>query len=460
MSTLVRLDSLALERATEPRFARLKWVEGTARTTAKILGTSKAGVELTLVGKLVSALRVIALELLQTTGLRERLATAPIAVAELSGYDPRLRDTFVDLAVDLDVVEREGDRIKLAAAYAQPFDLGAAALLEAVWSADPARWQAAQKQIAAHPNKASLADFVFIALLIEVKQTKQLDERKFDTFQISSHWGRRVKSEDYGAEMVDMFEYMLELLRVDLKQKFKFSKPESFFSELARRAFQRMMRDYFVRAGEEIVAQHGVKRILDVGCGYGDYVDACRDLPGVQQVIGVERQPDVAAACAARFADAPNVSILNVDVADASLQGSFDLVVLSFVLFYFPEPKKLALLKRLRELLGDGGVLLLCQYFPNIEGLQEQIAVKQRDFSLKRKMGMYFMTKILHAEALLNDTLTDFHAAERWESFVETLGQAGFKLEAVTNADELYYSFFFVATKDETASQVREAALA
>ena len=456
MNKLVAMDTLSAGPMNEARFSQMKWIEPTVRMSLKVLGKSKPGVELTLVSRLVGSMRVIALHVLSKTGLRAQLAT-PRTMSAIEGFDAKMLRAFLDWAVDLGIVLRRSEVFTLASAYVEPLAFDADEIIGAIQSSDAAKWKAASAKVAKERRRDAAADFVFSALLINVRRKRQLDPDAFKVFNVPVEWGRLVVNEEYGSKMVDMCQYVFELLRSNLKAKVEFSQAESFFSEMARSAFQDMMKEFFIGAGTEIVASYGVRSVLDVGCGYGDYLEECLKLPGVERLVGVERQGPVAKACAERFAGEARVVIVNADVASAELNGPFDMAILSFVLFYFSDENKLALLRRIRELLSSKGVLLMCQYFPNVAGLQERLAEQKGEYTMKTRTGMYFMTKLLFAETLLNETLTAFEGAERWESFNQTLRTAGFKVQAVTNADELYYSLFLVAAKSDGSIMKRSA---
>ncbi|MBI5300721.1 MAG: class I SAM-dependent methyltransferase [Chloroflexi bacterium] len=93
-------------------------------------------------------------------------------------------------------------------------------------------------------------------------------------------------------------------------------------------------------------------RLLDVGCGKGDYLAAQRDLGW--QVVGVEINPH-----AVRHArDVLNLEILDSDLADAPLaENSFDATTMWWYLEHVPDP--LQVLRHARRLIKPDGVLVI-----------------------------------------------------------------------------------------------------
>lgn len=107
------------------------------------------------------------------------------------------------------------------------------------------------------------------------------------------------------------------------------------------------------------------KRVLDVGCRYGDL--AARFVDG-NEVVGVDIDRDAAAACARSLGIETRVLDLNgpIDFPDAS----FDVAVLSEVLEHLPYPD--LTLREIHRILRPGGVLV--GSVPNGARLQNRLS--------------------------------------------------------------------------------------
>lgn len=101
-------------------------------------------------------------------------------------------------------------------------------------------------------------------------------------------------------------------------------------------------------------------RLLDVGCGNGEYLERMRQLDW--DVIGVE--PDEKAACIAR--EGFGLEIITGSLEDAEFTDeSFDAITMNHVIEHASDP--LGLLKECRRILKPGGRLVVIT--PNIQSL-------------------------------------------------------------------------------------------
>jgi len=109
---------------------------------------------------------------------------------------------------------------------------------------------------------------------------------------------------------------------------------------------------------------HGRRRLLDVGCGVGDYLDRMRRLGWT--VLGVERSARAAAVARSHF----GAPVLEADFPRVELaRESFDLVTAWQVLEHLDRPRQA--LARIRELLAKDGRLMLT--VPNSDGWAAQL---------------------------------------------------------------------------------------
>ena len=106
-------------------------------------------------------------------------------------------------------------------------------------------------------------------------------------------------------------------------------------------------------------------RVLDVGCGRGQYSLLLRELGSVELLHGVdldERKIDVARRALAHVnQDLPEPLAWTFSVGDATnmISGTFNTILLLDVLHYVPQTEQLAMLNDLAERLDEGGVLII-----------------------------------------------------------------------------------------------------
>lgn len=103
--------------------------------------------------------------------------------------------------------------------------------------------------------------------------------------------------------------------------------------------------------------------VLDIGCGVGDVSFLAASLVGPDgAVTGVDRASEPIAVAASRAAEARlgNVQFMVGDIASVTLPQPVDIVVGRLVLMYLPDPT--AVVRHLRTLIKDGGVLALQEF--------------------------------------------------------------------------------------------------
>ena len=213
---------------------------------------------------------------------------------------------------------------------------------------------------------------------------------------------------------------------------------------MGRKAFRQFTEQPFRNTIEELHHTSPIKSVLDVGCGYGDQIAVLLELDAFDPIFGLERQDTIAEMTKERFASDAKVAIQNVNVLSDEIPSSVDLVTLNYVSFYFDLSEKRALFRKLANALSEKGVVLVCQYFPNIEPIQIALCKRRGDFTFQKRIEMYFGNKALYGEVLLNEALTPFKMAERWETLLGVASEAGLSLRQLTNADPFYYSLFLV----------------
>lgn len=102
------------------------------------------------------------------------------------------------------------------------------------------------------------------------------------------------------------------------------------------------------------------RRAFEPGCATGLLTE--RLLRRCDEVVAVDRHPNAAEATLRRVADRPGAHVGVGRIPDDWPEGSFDLVVLSEVLYYLDEPAVRRCIDRAAESLEPGGELVAVHY--------------------------------------------------------------------------------------------------
>ncbi|RKD91738.1 class I SAM-dependent methyltransferase [Mangrovibacterium diazotrophicum] len=255
------------------------------------------------------------------------------------------------------------------------------------------------------------------------------------------HWRSLIAGQQLDYE-IRLAETLKHLWQLELPKKIHSALDDSYYTESGRNAFRNFTKNRFLTCVDHIDSRNPIREVLDIGCGYGNYMDALsRHLPEVQ-ICGVELQEKVYRETEERFAGNDRVSVLNSNVFDVKPGKPVDLVLMNYVLFYFSNEQKERLFTKLHEVLSDTGSILICQYYAGIEDLKDQLKQHQGDAGLAKRVAAFYGDKILYANSLWNEASDAFVQAEIWDEFLQLLNKTGFRVEALTHADPFYYSLF------------------
>ena len=169
--------------------------------------------------------------------------------------------------------------------------------------------------------------------------------------------------------------------------------------------------------------------------------------------MGIEKNRMVAESTLLKFTGNPNVTIINDDFFAYGTDESYDFILMNYVLFYFDTDQQKEVINKAKSLLNRNGSILLCQYFSGIEPLKKLVAKKMGDYSVFKKVVMYYSDKILYANTLWNDSVDTFAAAVKWDPLLQNLTELGMHIESISPADKYFYSLFVEIKKDQTESK-------
>jgi SAM-dependent methyltransferase len=130
--------------------------------------------------------------------------------------------------------------------------------------------------------------------------------------------------------------------------------------------------EYHYNAVENAILEHALRAgfperpaTLDIGAGAGHWIDFYRRALGASRVTGLEISASAAAALTASYADDPEVSIVEADVADESfdLGERFDVVNAVDVLFHVVDDDQWSrAVRNLASQLAPGGRLVVAEH--------------------------------------------------------------------------------------------------
>lgn len=282
-------------------------------------------------------------------------------------------------------------------------------------------------------------DFLFVKELIQ-KYKDHNYQLKF-TKKNRAPWTRMIMEGELDYE-IRLAETLQEMSGLRIPNKIKSPFDEDFYTESGRNAFRNFTQYKFIDVFTDVIQKKDQSNILDIGCGYGNYIDVLSINYPMFQIYGIESQKNVYEETNRKFNSTANVEIIHGNFFHQPFQKKFDVVLLNYVLFYFNKKEKYELISKVKEILSEDGSIIVCQYFSGIENLKAELARKQKENSLTKKIEMYYSNKLLYANALWNDTADTFSESVKWDEFIRLVSENDLKIKRITNADKFYYSLF------------------
>ncbi len=359
------------------------------------------------------------------------LSQSQSVLDDLNAEDESTNHSFARFLIHLGLVEKQDSKWKVKAEYSSLAKDQLLALLEKSEKPAPTKLSEAERQL--------VDDFLHIRDL--VKKYRQPETPFKHIRKHRKTWEKLVQSNQLDYE-IRLSETLFHLWKFRSGNKIRSPFDEAYYTESGRSAFRNFTRPLFQKYISQLTSNLQHPKVFDLGCGYGNYVELVREIFPGSQLTGVEINPEVYHATREKFSTDANVEIINSDFFELNATKQYDFVLMNYVLFYFSQEDQKAVLRKAASLLNPGGSIVLCQYFSGIENLKEQLAERQKEFTLFKKIVMYYSDKILYANTLWNDSVDTFASAVKWDHFRQNLRESGLYIESATNADPYYYSLF------------------
>ena len=293
-------------------------------------------------------------------------------------------------------------------------------------------------------GKKLVNDFLFVVDLIKKYNNPQYIFRHIH--HNKNQWESLLSEKKLDYE-VRLCETLYNLINLNIPEKIKSPFDEDYYTESGQNAFKNFTRFAFLDYLKNIKPE-GKMQVLDLGCGYGNYIEAVHSAYPNAAITGIELNPKVCSATRKKFEEIEHIEIINQDFFEYAPRKKYDVILMNYVLFYFNAQEKRRLIEKAKSMLSKNGSIIICQYFSGIEKLKKEIAQKQHEYSLTKKIEMYYSDKILYANILWNDAVDTFSEAVKWNEFQTIINKLGLRIESMVNADKFYYSFFIELKKE------------
>jgi len=144
---------------------------------------------------------------------------------------------------------------------------------------------------------------------------------------------------------------------------------------------------------ELLCHRRSYQSILDIGCGLGGFTDRLWRRNGGGRAVGADVALTAVAKATARY---PNIDFRVLNVLTDQIDGSYDLILLSEVLWYLLDDLPGVFRKLSRALAGDG-LLGVKQYFPEVQrfGAEKLQGVHGFAEFLREKTDFRFVAQVV-----------------------------------------------------------------
>ena len=153
------------------------------------------------------------------------------------------------------------------------------------------------------------------------------------------HDNKEVFSTDLSQYLRSLIQYLLVLEKINLAKQIDSPLASNFYSDLGEQAFELFNKKNF----EQVINTINGYNVLDIGCGNGNFIDYFLKKDKSFSVTGIEMQQDLAVLLEKKYSNFRNVEIYSDNILDLNIVAQFDIINMSYMLFYlsFTEQIKL-----------------------------------------------------------------------------------------------------------------------
>jgi len=399
---------------------------------SKLFPNAKLSVKFRFFDAILNYFRVVAMHIITQNELKP-LLTSFKSVDDFKDYNPDMVQSFIDTMQQLSMFKKKRKCWELKPIYFA--NINCDNLFEII-NFNPERL----KDFIGEPM---LRDFIFIHSLIIIFHKKSVNPILLRVAKINVQIVNLVNSGDFDYE-IRFCETIFEIRNTNLKTKLKTSFTDDYFTESGRKAFNQFTSLNFSELIKFLIKNHDVASVLDIGCGFGNYIDLLSKFDSLKMVTGLEIQENVFVELEKKYAEYSNVRVVNCDIFKYKTTEKFDVILLNYVIMYFEKKQKKQLFEKLHSLLNNGGKFIICHYFPDNLNVREYLCKSEGKLNLSAILELYFSSKVSYINTFINDTFEPFQTGERWKSLLERIEECGFEIEYLMAADRYYYSLFMV----------------
>ncbi len=387
--------------------------------------------------RMLNFIKIVGLEVF-SNNIPEGQINKPIAKLNKVSNDNEVSQSFVEFLYHFGILIIEKDALRFNGRYKRLIEDGH--IKKILNSPDNPSYSSLTKT-----ERKMVRDFHFVKDLIMKYDNPGYFFRHVERNKHSWELLITEKKLDYE---VRLCETLYNLLGYKMGQKIKSPFDEDYYTESGQNAFKNFTRFVFAAYFKKVNQGNTVVNVFDLGCGYGNYIGEVHNACPGSSITGIEINPVVYSATKKKFEGIENIEIINDNFFHYSADKKFDVLLMNYVLFYFNAEEKKKIFEKAKKMLADNGSIILCQYFSGIENLKKELAKKQNDYSMSKKIEMFYSNKILYANTLWNDAADTFSEAVKWNEFQTIISESGLYIRSMVNADKFYYSFFIELKKN------------
>lgn len=408
----------------------LDWKSRLIVHVARLLQANETACKLEFFERMLNYLRVVALKAL-SANLHIKLNNSSI-ISDTESYEDRVSRSFVEFLYQFEIIILGEEGLNVNSRYRHLIENE---IIDKLLSNReiPYGTNISEKE------KRMINDFLFVN---DLMQKYSNPDYSFQYIKKRRHiWESLVNEKKLDYE-IRLCETLFNLVHLKIPEKIESPFDEDYYTESGQNAFKNFTRFSFLKFLQDITKENDNISVFDLGCGYGNYIGVIHENFPNCTVTGIEKNSMVFSQTRKKFEKSGNVEIINDDFFAFVPGKMYDVLLMNYVLFYFNFEEKKKLLEKAKSIINKGGSIVLCQYFSGIEDLKRELAKKQNDYTMSKKIEMYYSDKILYANTLWNDAVDTFSEAVRWNEFNAIIGELDLQIVSITNADKFYYSLF------------------